>query len=322
MSFRPRFKQTRSGASAAAENTGIGRSSPDGDSGAPHLLVVHGMGPKSLARILADRLFRHREILVLLNDLPRRVGTMQKLVLSMADGVIAAPDLAGVLAQIGVSPGRIITSGQAFDHSEFGVCPPTRSGPDAYRIVFAGEFSPHSGAADFLSCAIGWAEAHPDQAIEILWLGSGDLHGILRAQLLPPNLTQVFAGLQSSAERVGLFARCGVLVVPSLSQVRVPCVAEAMAAGLPVLGSVHSVQVRSLVSDRISGWLFDPMMQDSMSAALETVLSTTPEALDTMRTAARSGIAALQADMLGQAAARSLHAGVAQILSQAGPARA
>jgi hypothetical protein len=81
--------------------------------------------------------------------------------------------IVGAPAQRGATTGR-----QAPDPNVFLSCPRTRAGSDASRIVYVGDLSPRSGIADFLSCAIAWAERHPDIDLEICWLGQGDLLGI------------------------------------------------------------------------------------------------------------------------------------------------
>ena len=62
---------------------------------------------------------------------------------------------------------------------------------------------------------------------------------------------------------------------------------EAMAAGLPVLGSIYSQAVEELVQDGENGWVFDPLTEASTLAALDRVFATPPEHLAAMRQAAR-----------------------------------
>jgi len=68
---------------------------------------------------------------------------------------------------------------------------------------------------------------------------------------------------------------------------------EAMAAGLPVLGSIYSQAVEELVQDGENGWVFDPLTKASTLAALDRVFATPPEHLAAMRDAARRRVMAL-----------------------------
>ena len=172
----------------------------------------------------------------------------------------------------------------------FGRLPATRPAPDAHRIVYAGPLSPSSGVADFLLCAAMWAEWNPERQLELCWIGDGDLRGVLMAQPLPANLTQEFKGVLTAAETAEQFGRSGLLVIPGLAQGWPPCLTEAMAAGLAVLGSSRNPALRSLIVPWRTGWLFDPFSAAEMMDALDGALATTPGQLDVIRAAARTRI--------------------------------
>lgn len=290
--------------------------------GAVDLSLVYGIGARSLGQIFWRRVLRQREVLVLFEELPETVNRIQRLMLSLADGVIVAPEMVGAVCQMGVASNRVVASGRPFDHSVFMACPVGREAADAYRIVYAGELSPQSGVADFLSCAIGWAERAPDKTLEIVWLGTGDLEGVLQAQLVPPNLQQVFQEMPSKPERAAIFAHCGAMVVPNLSDYRLPFITEAMAAGLVVLGSMRSAQVRSLVVGSGTGWTFDPLSPDTITAALDGLFDATTDGLDEMRMAARAKINTLQTERIDDAISRSLQSRLSQMMASHSPIEA
>jgi len=179
------------------------------------------------------------------------------------------------------------------DHWAFMSCQLSRADADAHRIVYVGELTPRCGVAEFLSGAITWAEANPEVLVEIMWLGEGDLLGVLQAQPTPASLRQTFAPSPPCDTLPALFARCGLFVMPNLTGLRFCWITEAMAAGLPVLGSVRDIHVRALVVQNENGWLFDPLREREMSAALHAALTATPAQLDEKRGAARSRIRAM-----------------------------
>lgn len=284
--------------------------------------LVRGVDTAAMARMVWERGVRRRKVLVSIDDVPQHLTSFQKLLLSCADGVLASPDMVGALADLGIATNRVVTLGQPFDRSVFMACPRTRTGGDAFRIIYVGDLSPSSGVAEFLACAIGWAERNPAVGIEIAWLGRGDLLGVLHAQLLPPNLTQRFADIPARPDLAAEFARSGLLVVPSLSHVRSPYITEAMAAGLPVLGSIRSAQVRGLVAQHVTGWLFDPLWPEDMAAALDAVFATTPGRLDEMRGDARARIMALHSERLGDGVDQALRAKLVDLLVDNAPVQA
>ncbi len=257
---------------------------------AGRIALVEGIGAGAVARIAWQRIARQRAVLVAIDRPPARINRLQAMVLSWAQGVLAPPPVAPVLRRHGIAASRVVTPGQLTDCAAFTACPVTRAGPDATRIAYVGELSPHSGVADFLSCATLWADRHPDRSIEICWAGGGDLQGVLQAQWLPPNLQQAFVDAQDTRARAAVFARCGLLVAPNPALPGSLVVAEAMAAGLLVLGSARSAAVRGLVQPNVTGWLFDPLVPDQMMQALDAALSTGPARLNEMRAAARARV--------------------------------
>jgi glycosyltransferase involved in cell wall biosynthesis len=169
--------------------------------------------------------------------------------------------------------------------------PIERSASDAHRLLYMGELCPEGGGLDFLSAAIAWAEAHPGDTINITWLGAGDLRGVFQAQPMPANLNQCFGSLPGSNDLANVLRQSGILIVPSLSDRWSRWMMDAMASGLPVLGSVRSSQVRSLVVPNENGWLFDPL-RGEIFAALTRARATPTEDLHSMRIAARNRVKA------------------------------
>jgi glycosyltransferase involved in cell wall biosynthesis len=77
-------------------------------------------------------------------------------------------------------------------------------------------------------------------------------------------------------------------VLPSLHSDWGQVVQEALAAGLPVLGSRRNHDVVQLVQNGVTGWRFDPFSPDSMHASLDLALQASCAELDRMRAAARA----------------------------------
>jgi glycosyltransferase involved in cell wall biosynthesis len=87
-----------------------------------------------------------------------------------------------------------------------------------------------------------------------------------------------------------LYMRHGILAFPTLSDEWGLVVLEAMAAGLPVLGSIHAQAVEELVQDGINGWTFDPVDNGEMDRAIERALATPAEVLNAMRARAMATV--------------------------------
>src|SRR5436190_875726 len=76
------------------------------------------------------------------------------------------------------------------------------------------------------------------------------------------------------------YSQAGILVFPTLADEWGLVVVEAMAAGLPVLGSLHSQAVEDLVTDGLDGWTFRPDDCASLRSALNRALGASAEEID------------------------------------------
>lgn len=128
--------------------------------------------------------------------------------------------------------------------------------------------------------------------MELNWIGEGDLSGLLAAQPLPENVSQVFHGSLDAPETAAVFAQGGMLAVPSIVDDVRGHVAEALAAGLPVVGSRRSREVRQHVTDGVTGWLFDPLTPGNTLDGVTRALGTTGQRLAEMRLRARAAVSA------------------------------
>ena len=86
------------------------------------------------------------------------------------------------------------------------------------------------------------------------------------------------------------YARASILALPTLSDEWGLVVNEAMAAGMPVLGSVYSQAVEDLCVEGQNGWRFRPDAPGEIDAAIERALATPPDELEAMRNRARETV--------------------------------
>ena len=79
-----------------------------------------------------------------------------------------------------------------------------------------------------------------------------------------------------------------MLVFPTLADEWGLVVNEAMAAGVPVLGSRNSQAVEEMVEDGETGWVFSPERREEIPSALDRALSTPSDQLGAMRDGCRA----------------------------------
>jgi glycosyltransferase involved in cell wall biosynthesis len=87
-----------------------------------------------------------------------------------------------------------------------------------------------------------------------------------------------------------VYSRGGILVFPTLADEWGMVVVEAMASGLPILGSVYSQAVEELVVNGQSGWTFRANEVEDVKSAIDRALSAPLEELDRMGIAARQRV--------------------------------
>jgi glycosyltransferase involved in cell wall biosynthesis len=95
-----------------------------------------------------------------------------------------------------------------------------------------------------------------------------------------------------------VYRECGILAFPTLADEWGLVVVEAMASGLPVLGSRYSQAVEDLVVDGQNGWVFRPDRADEVRRGLDSALCASGETLEIMGLRARQRVQAMTpADM-------------------------
>lgn len=256
----------------------------------PDLVLAEGFGHATLQAALYRSLRPATRLLVWTTaPLPPLMPT--RFLAARVDGVLAQGEpLAGAIERLDFPLVRTVAPAEGDGLAPFLAVPLTRRPEEAHRLVYVGDLAPQTGIADLLMSASVWAERHLERSLDIWWVGQGDLRGILEAQPLPGNLAQTFLGELEEAELPAVFAHAGLLVVPALQRGQPHLARQALAAGLPVLGSTHGRRMRELVQEGRTGWLLDPLRPGAMPAALDLALTASPAELARMRELARQSV--------------------------------
>ena len=205
-----------------------------------------------------------------------------------ADGVLVNGDSGRrYVRRFGVTDRRIFTANQTFAVGEFFDLPVTRPAAGAHRLLCVGQLIPRKGVDVLLGALARWGNANPGQRVELQVAGDGEQRAQLEALPLPANVVVEYLGNQDYNQLKAVYADAGILAFPTLADEWGLVVNEAMAAGLPVLGSLYGQSVEELVTEGETGWTFRPDFPDEIDAALGRALATPPDELDRMRAAAR-----------------------------------
>lgn len=174
----------------------------------------------------------------------------------------------------GMSPDRLTRVPYTADVAAFASAAHHHCEDNTLSLLYVGLLIPRKGVVGFATTLALWAARHPDRTIRVHIAGDGPERARLQAVRRPHNVELVFLGEVAYADLPAVYRRSSILVMPTLEDEWGVVVNEAMAAGLPVLGSVYSQAVEELVVDGESGWTFSPDNEHSVMAALDAAFNT------------------------------------------------
>ena len=285
---------------------------------APDVVISGQLGPRSVLSAVYKTVARTPRLIFWVGmsehtELGRgRVYTYyRKRLLRLAHTVIIN-GCSGVhyLESLGVDPARIFRCPYATTLDFFERGSDFRAPEFAHKLLFVGQLVERKGLLPFLEVLRGWAERHPDRRIEFDVVGKGPLERHIRDVRMPGNVRHRLRGSLRFEELPDAYANAGILVFPTLADDWGMVVNEALAAGVPVLGSRYAQAVDDLCVDGINGWTFRPDAGNEMETALDAALAVSAEKLNEMRRAARERVANLTpqsaADILCEAVQHAL----------------
>jgi glycosyltransferase involved in cell wall biosynthesis len=216
---------------------------------------------------------------------------LRRFLLRAADAIIVNGESgARYVCGLGVDPARVFRASQTTELSAF-LQGPTRRGPGVRRrLLCSGQLVARKGLDRLIGCLAERFSKSQGSIAELWIVGDGPEASRLRELRCPVNLHLRFFGHVDYGRLPEIYAQAGILAFPTLADEWGMVVVEAMAAGLPVLGSVYSQAVEELVIDGRNGWTFRPDSPEQMEHALDRALTTTTEELDQMAENARGDV--------------------------------
>ena len=219
---------------------------------------------------------------------------LRRVLLRSADAVIVnGCSGSRYVRRFGVDSERIFQVPQTTELAPFLENRIEKDEPNRHRLLYCGRLIPFKGLVPFVTLLSQWCRAHPSRKTELWIAGDGPVKQDLSHFPLPPNLTIRMLGHVSYERLPEVYRDCGVLVFPTLADEWGLVVVEAMASGLPVLGSRYSQAVEDLVTDGQSGWIFRPDRADEVLRGLDSALDASGEQLESMGLQARQRVQAM-----------------------------
>jgi glycosyltransferase involved in cell wall biosynthesis len=270
----------------------------------PHVVISVEMGFRTLLAYLYARLNRRCRLLIWteVTDVTERGRGpsrqfLRRFLVKRAHGFLAVGE-GGVryIQRLGANPATVFKLSYSTDLSTFAFIPLERHGAVATRLLFCGQLIQRKGLLGFLHTLTSWATVHPEFSVEFTIVGTGPERAALAEMPMRPNVKLIFIGGLQYRELPEIYADSGIFVLPTLADTWAVAVNEALASGLPVLGSVYSQAVEEMVGDGENGWTFRADQPEEMYNALERALTTSIPELNAMRQCARARALAVTAE--------------------------
>lgn len=279
----------------------------------PHVVISGELGPRTIQSVLY-RVANPRCRLIIHADLSEHTelgrGRAKEMIrgwmLKTADAVLVnGASGARYVRTLGVPETKIFAVPYATDTSIYADISRTNDRSDIIKLLHVGQLIERKGIVQFIHALVEWAKKHSSQGLELRLIGDGPLREAIRAVQTPTNLKIEMNLKIEYSDMPQAYAQADLLVLPTLADSWGLVVNEAMATGLPILGSIKSQAVEDLVKDGESGWLFDPDDSNAVHSALDRALSTPKEMIKQSGEQARRLAVGLNA---GFAAERTLRA--------------
>ena len=261
----------------------------------PDLIVSGELGTRTLLATAYRRFFPSTRLVIwaTLSEATeqgrgRLRPILRSLMLRAADAVMVNGESgARYIQRFGVASGRIKRVHQATNVLAFMAGDSARSHPARHRLLYVGRLIELKGLHPFLKMVAEWTTSHPSREVEFWIAGDGPLRSAVATFAAPSNLKIRLLGHVTYDRLPEIYRQCGILAFPSLADEWGMVVVEAMASGMPVLGSIHSQAVEELISDGETGWTFNPNQTPQVREAIAQALATPIGTLNEMGALAR-----------------------------------
>ena len=255
----------------------------------PDVVISAEMGFRTLQAMLYKKIFPSCKLIVwatLSNhtELGRSKLRLiaRNLVIKSVDAIITnGKSGANYLNRYGIPKEKVFIVPQVIDSGRFHASDKAYDGSEI-NLLYVGQLIPRKGLHLFLPTLLKWARNNQKIKISLLIAGEGPVKPVVETESVPDNLSIKYIGHVSYDDLPEIYKKSTIFVFPTLADEWGIVVNEAMASGLPVLGSIYSQSVEELVEEGSTGWLFRTDFPQEMYNAIDKALTTSRNELNRM----------------------------------------
>ncbi|ANV84739.1 glycosyltransferase [Picosynechococcus sp. PCC 7003] len=159
---------------------------------------------------------------------------------------------------------------------------------DTLKFLFSGSLI-HRKGVDLLASAFARLAKEFDH-IELILLGEGDLRQKLEQQLSPYSNQVKFLGFQPWEKLPEFYQQADIFCFPSRYDGWGLVVPEALASGLPVIGTDKTGSALQFIQNGYNGWLIEAGNEDCLYQAMRSAIELSTEKLDNYSDSAKQSI--------------------------------
>jgi glycosyltransferase involved in cell wall biosynthesis len=196
------------------------------------------------------------------------------------------PSCKRYLESIGFDQDQLFHFPYCIDHETTYQGEQTFSADGHRRLFYCGVISDRKGILPFTQLLSDYLAQHDHTRVTLAIAGDGPLSDQVKA-LATESLKIDLLGHCNSEQLAAANQTADICVFPTLGDEWGLVPIEAMASGLPVLGSVLAQSVEAKVTEGENGWRFDPLDEQSTKNAIDAAMRTSQAELQRMSDAAR-----------------------------------
>jgi glycosyltransferase involved in cell wall biosynthesis len=205
------------------------------------------------------------------------------------------------ISRFGVRPDRIVRVPYTCDLTPFLGIRREQPRDNKLRLLYVGQLNEGKGLVPFLRQLAAWSGKFRSPEIDVQLVGDGPLRQTIESFSARYRLRLQIVGNVPYTDLPKYYANADVFFFPSLSDEWGLVINEALGSGLPVLGSLHSQAVETLIKQGKNGWTFRADQDCEMYSAIERALSTPADDWKNLQAAARESIVSLTPEFSAEA---------------------
>ena len=158
------------------------------------------------------------------------------------------------------------------------------------KLLYCGGIIARKGVAEFTSSLKKWCQENPQRNVVLQLAGAGDEAKSI-VEMQGGNLAVELLGDLDQAGLRAANQNADICVNPTFADEWGLVPIEALASGIPVLGSFYAQSVEAVVKDGRNGWVFETDDKTSMDRAIEASMACTNQELYEMQDYCRESVA-------------------------------